>query len=214
MTSIPQTARTPFPLTHNGRLAVRLAEHGLTVFPCRNDPGHENHHRKPLIKWGIHASRDIRTVESWWRKWPDALPAIATKPNGLVVLDGDRHHKDQDGVEALKILFNQHGCCPATPMIRTPRDGLHIYFHTPPGVLLRNSSGGLPKGIDIKAGGGESGGFVIAPGAKVADGGVYEAVEGSPNFFEAIRTNTVAVVPDWLVAILQTSRTDNVIDLS
>jgi hypothetical protein len=118
-------------LSHNGQLAVRLAEHGLFVLPCRNEPGSEEH-RNPLIKWGPKASNDLQTVTDWWSKWRDALPAIATKHSGLVVLDGDRHHEDQDGVAALIDLFKLHGGCPKTPVVKTPRGGLHVYLKSFP----------------------------------------------------------------------------------
>jgi hypothetical protein len=204
--------RVAVSLSHNGQLAVRLAEHGLFVLPCRNEPGSEQH-KKPLIKWGTEASTDVQTVIGWWSKWRDALPAIATKPSGLVVLDGDRHHKDQDGVAVLLDLFRSHGGCPATPVVKTPSGGIHVYFRARPDSPLSNSSQGLPKGIDVKASGGNYGGYVMAPGARLADDQAYEQVQGLPDFWDAMRTKAFPLVPDWLFDIRENAETAGPVDL-
>jgi hypothetical protein len=147
----------------------------------------------------------------WFEQHPgepewDALPAIATKPSGLVVLDGDRHHKDQDGVAALLDLFRGHSGCPKTPVVKTPSGGIHVYFRARPDSPLSNSSQGLPKGIDVKASGGDYGGYVMASGASLADDQAYEQVQGVPDFWDAIKTNAISLVPDWLLGMLENAQ--------
>jgi RecA-family ATPase len=196
----PSTA--PF-VSHNEQVAVRHAEHGLFVVPCYNTPGGPSH-KVAIGKWGTQGTNDVAIIRRKWAQWPGALPAIATKPSGLAVLDCDRHHKDKDGVTAVGSVFAEHGGWPPTPMTRTARDGLHIFFRDDPLAPLSNSSRGLPKGIDVKAGGGTYGGYVIAPGAMLPDGKVYQPVEDCPDLCEAFKTNAIPPVPGWLREKLRT----------
>jgi hypothetical protein len=73
--------------------AVELAEHGLPVFPCVNQPrGPED--KRPLTAHGFKdASCDPDLVRKWWARWPDALVGV---PTGIrfVVIDIDLKHDD------------------------------------------------------------------------------------------------------------------------
>ena len=108
---------------------------------------------------------------------PYALPAIACGVNGLLVIDLDRHPNGSDGVSAFKALVEQHGGLPpGVPMVKTPNNGLHLYFRQPPGEPLGNGRGSLPAGCDVRG----VGGYVIGPGAVLPDGRGWIAVANRP----------------------------------
>jgi hypothetical protein len=77
----------------------------------------------------------------------------------LVVLDIDTDH---GGRESAKALFAQHGGVPKTPTVRTPHGG-HIYYRWPEGVSVKNSTGTLGDGLDVRG----FGGYVVGPGSEV-----------------------------------------------
>ena len=66
------------------------------VFPCRPDNPRCSHADKcrvcksPLTEHGFHdAATDEAVIRAWWKRWPDANPAIATGAPGPDVLDVD-----------------------------------------------------------------------------------------------------------------------------
>ena len=101
--------------------------------------------KQPLIgKWKENAARDPDVLERWWRKWPDALPALQLELAGLVVIDADRHG-GPDGVANLEKWAADNGVAlAAAPMVNTPNDGKHYYFRRPDGFAATNSTGSLP----------------------------------------------------------------------
>jgi hypothetical protein len=51
--------------------AMYLARHGVPVFPCASG------FKRPIVKGGFTAATvDVRQVETWWRRWPDANLAV------------------------------------------------------------------------------------------------------------------------------------------
>jgi Bifunctional DNA primase/polymerase, N-terminal len=157
----------------NRSCAETLAQAGVTIFPCH--PGT----RKPLVAWRSESSSDPAVVAKWWAHWPAALPALDLARCGLFVLDGDRHGKT-DGVTALRQLLRQQNGVDlrALPMVRTPRDGVHVYFRQCAPVLT-NRRGALPQGVDARG----AGGFVLAPGAERPDGSGYHPIAGQPSSY-------------------------------
>ena len=152
--------------------ALALVAAGVKVFPAGFD-------KRPLFKrWQEIATTDRDIIPGWWRGFPSAVPAIACGANGLLVIDLDRHPNGSDGVNAFKALVARHGGVPpGVPMVKTPNNGLHLYFRQPPGELLGNGRGSLPPGCDVRG----AGGFVIGPGAVLPDGrGWIPVVEQPP----------------------------------
>src|SRR5215204_94237 len=98
--------------------AMRLAEAGVSVFPC--DPN-----KRPLVRWRELSSCDPNAVAMWWSQHPNALPGIDLEKCSLIVLDGDRHSPAVDGVAALRALLKkQPGFDPKTaPTALTPVTG-------------------------------------------------------------------------------------------
>lgn len=176
--------------------ALRLAEAGISVFPCDDN-------RKPFIKWREFSSCDPDAVALWWAKWPGALPAIDLEKADLVVLDGDRHG-GPDGRAALRELLQQQGFDGRTaPTAITPRDGVHCYF-LQNGHELGNARGALPLGIDIKG----CGGYTIAPYAAYCDGRKYQAVSGTPDLISAFKAGTIPHVPQGIVDLIRANKHD------
>jgi Bifunctional DNA primase/polymerase, N-terminal/Family of unknown function (DUF5906) len=185
------------PSNPNYDCAVRLATAGLAVFPLRA------HDRHPLVAWSSESTIDTATVTHWWQLYPQALPGLDLAKCSLVVLDGDRHKPQVDGVAELRQLLKQQSALQlsAVPTVRTPRDGVHTYFAqvAPP---LANRRGQLPAGIDVKG----SGGFVVAPGAVLPDGRCYAPLAGTPDLVLAFTAKTIPVVPAAIVALVDPPR--------
>jgi Bifunctional DNA primase/polymerase, N-terminal len=79
--------------------AMYLARHGVPVFPCASG------FKRPIVKGGFTAATvDVRQVETWWRRWPDANLAVPTgAASGLDVVDVDRH-SDSDTVVPRRVV--------------------------------------------------------------------------------------------------------------
>ena len=90
----------------------------------------------------------------------------------LVVVDIDLHSKEANGHESmaelrrqgLELPFGDHkrGC----GIVLTPTGGMHLYYSTPAGVQLKNTSSLLAPGIDTRA----EGGYVVAPPSRTPKG--------------------------------------------
>ena len=167
--------------------ALALAEAGVKIFPAGAD-------KRPLFKqWQEIATTERDIISDWWRRAPYALPAIPCGVNGLLVIDLDRHGNGSDGVSAFKALVARHGALPpGVPMVKTPNNGLHLYFRQPPGEPLGNGRGSLPAGCDVRG----VGGFVIGPGAVLPDGRGWIRVAERPPVTQAAQLA-------WIESILR-----------
>lgn len=159
--------------------AAALAR-GLAVFPI---PAGQ---RKAPPGWQRHASADPD------RPWPvGSNIGIGCRASGVVVLDLDRKH-GVDGVATLEQLRIEHdGQRPRTFTVATAHDGRHLYFTAPPRHVVINTIGRLGPGIDVRAPGRTSGGYVVGPGS-VVDGRPYDIDADLP----------IAALPDWLLPLL------------
>lgn len=161
---------------NNLELALRLADQGIPVFPCREVSGEVNgkvmKDKSPLTKRGFKdASTDWEVIRAWWRKHPKALVGMPTGvASGFAVIDLDRHDPAKDGVAGLQEIGYRHG--DLTPMIaQTAGGGLHLFFKHQNGITNRDNH--LPPGVDVRA----EGGYIIAPGSMFPDGRRYTTVD-------------------------------------
>ncbi len=189
--------------SQNLSAALKHAGAGFAVFLC-------DQHKKPRGKWRDISTTDPETIRLWFQTWPDSIVGIDLAKSGLIVVDADRHDPEHDGVDALGRLESENEPFENHPIIWTPRNGFHHVFRQPPGIPLGNTTGALPKGIDIRG----AGGFVIACGSISTVFGEWVAADGS--LIEAFRAGTIPTLPDWLAAIIQTRPTkvqpsDNVV---
>lgn len=175
--------------------ALALARAGHHVFPCHSG-GTSVKRPMPGIFWGKDATNDEARIKQWWQKWPDAAPALSLGKSRLIVIDADRHGK-QDGVEALGIIATEYGWdMSGVPVVATPNDGSHWYFRLPDGEKHGNAEGALKgSGINVRG----DGGYVIAPGAILADGRQYELIGDISN---------PPVIFPWLLKLIKAGRAD------
>ncbi len=123
--------------------ATAYATDGIPVFPCKPDKTpHTTHGHKD-------ATTDLKKIERWWKRWPDALIGA---PTGLLfdVLDLDEkngHHGLQQ-VPDWKTRSNV--------ISRTGSGGAHLFFKA---SNIRNSTGKIADGVDTRG----AGGYVILP---------------------------------------------------
>ncbi len=146
----------------------------------------------PLTKHGlVDATTRESTIQSWWRRWPNANIGLVTgTASSIVVLDVD---VDREGDVLLAALEGQFGELPATPESLTGGGGRHVLF-AHPGQPIRNavSVGGL-DGLDIRA----DGGYIVAPPSLHQSGRCYE--------WDASRHPDdvkLSPLPDWLLSLL------------
>jgi hypothetical protein len=174
--------------------ALDLASADVPVFPAGPD-------KRPLLAgWQKKAGTEAEQIRKWWRVYPDALPAIPVGRVGLIVIDCDRHPGGNDGIKAFNRLASTNGGNLAeVPMTKTARGGAHLFFKQPKGKALGNGRGALPDGIDVRG----IAGFVIAPGAVLADGKRWQSVNGRPLLADAFRAGTIPELPRWLADIIR-----------
>lgn len=121
-----------------------------------------------LVPHGLQdATQATETIENWWKMYPQANVGLATgAASGLVVVDIDPRH---GGTGTLKELTKKHGDFTQTFTVKTGGGGLHFYF-LHPGGSVKNSSGMLGSGVDVRG----DGGYVVAPPSNHTSGGTYE----------------------------------------
>lgn len=178
----------------NRATAEHLIKAGFYVFPCHSGDTATGRSKSPMpfLKWKEAASNDANTITAWWNKWPDAAVGLHLGKSGLIVIDADRKG-EIDGVEAIGEIMAQHNYDPRdVPLVATPGHGSHFFYRQRDGEARGNGTGALPPGIDVRG----AGGYVIAPGTIMADGGEYEVFGDIAN---------APVLPDWLADILDQS---------
>jgi hypothetical protein len=126
--------------------ALWLASHErLSVFPCCPD-------KKPATRHGFHqATTDPKRIRRFF--WAGRLIGVPTgKVSGFVILDIDPRHGghvwEADNVRQLR-----RGGAPITRIHNTQSGGRH-YLFAYSGEELRNSSGKIADGVDVRADGG------------------------------------------------------------
>ncbi|MBO6584755.1 MAG: bifunctional DNA primase/polymerase [Gracilimonas sp.] len=157
--------------------------------------------KHPRIRnWTEKASNDPGQIREWWQKWPEAnIGIVCGRLSNIVVLDMDPRHKGEESLEALE---QELGVFTQTTTIMTGGGGKHFYYLYPGENKIRNSSGKLGEGLDVKT----DGGYVVAPGSLHKSGSKYDFLFG----LEEIKP-----FPDKLVKRLRNHRkTENKPDLS
>lgn len=175
--------------------ALKLIEQGFYVFPCR---GVGDSKKVPLLKgnWQQLSTTNKEQIISWWQAYPHAVPAIDVIKSNYLILDADKR-ENLDGVELLEALFKRNALdIKQIPKVYTPSGGCHYYFKQPLDKLLGNTTGSLPKGIDVRG----KGGYVIGSGASFKDGGSYRQ-EGD--------LQSAYHLPEWMVNILTASKVES-----
>jgi putative DNA primase/helicase len=180
--------------SNNLPVALRLAAAGISIFPA--DPAT----KKPLVKFSSATNLERGVAYFWSRYGDDALPALHLADCSLVAIDLDRGHGNGvDGVASFDALLDRHGELPPVPCVRTPRGGVHLYFRQPRGRdPLGNTASRIGPAIDSRG----WHGYLIGPGAVMADGQFYEPIAGTPDLCEAFKTKTIPEMPAWLIELV------------
>jgi len=188
-------------------IALSYAGAGLPVFPCREKDEETDEidddgvfivkkAKTPRLGDGFKgATKNLPLIERMWKRDPGSMIGLPTGEQlGAWVLDVDVHKDDDgnviNGFETLAVLEDQNEPLPRTAVARTAGGGEHHYFAYVPGVRNR---GRLGAGLDIRG----SGGYVVAPGSRLADGREYLWVDhdgdGLPPLPDA---------PQWLLDLV------------
>lgn len=128
--------------------ALAAAALGWHVLPCGAD-------KRPigkLVPRGLKdATTDAETIRAWWKKSPDALPAVVAGPSGLAIADFDV----KGGKDGLAALSRLGYALPATWTQATPSGGSHAVYAAPAGIDMPNGTADLferGSGIDRRTG--------------------------------------------------------------
>lgn len=205
----------------NLEAALYHARAGRPVFPCSAKD------KKPAIPKtaGGNGFKDATTDEAllrrWWAQYPEAVPGMPTGARvGVWVLDVDSK-PGKVGRDTLYQLVQTFGPLPDTVETITATGGSHLFFRHPrDGRTIPNSASQLGLGHETWGSGGYpavpferldsgrlkvpdldvrgDGGYVILPGAVMADGRRYDW-EGSSDPDEGAK---VAEAPSWLLALV------------
>ncbi|WP_316202839.1 MULTISPECIES: bifunctional DNA primase/polymerase [unclassified Bradyrhizobium] len=153
--------------------ALSYVREGWHVFPARIDGkvkrGCTSGKRTNGNRWGH--TNDPALAERYWRRWPSAAIGIPTGTvNGIFVVDVDtKVGHGVDGLASLQALEARCGALPDTRRAVSPTGSVHYYFCLPEGVVVKNSSGDIGVGIDVRG----EGGMVIAPPSVREGKGAY-----------------------------------------
>lgn len=137
----------------------------------------------PYIDWAPYQKRlpTEEEIKEWFMSWPKAMIGIVTGSiSGITVVDIDT----KEGRDFVENLLPEGF---KTPMVRTPRDGRHLYFSYDKRLVTRTQD--LP-GIDTK----NDGGLVTAPPSVHESGKEYKWIEAL-----SIRRTPLARIPEKYV---------------
>lgn len=128
--------------------AEALADGGYAPVPMRLRP-----QKKPARKGWRDAAKAANPAKAraLFRATPWAEGIAIATGEDVTVIDLDRGHGDgADGLATFAALAGRHGGIEKTgPRVRTPRGGVHLWFKTPAGTVIRSRAGVAP-GVDVR----------------------------------------------------------------
>jgi hypothetical protein len=177
---------------HRGCLeaALAFAANGWRIFP--SPPGSKRSYKSMKVhggaRWG--ATNNPDEVRRDFTRWPQANIGLPTGlENKIWVLEADtkKGNHQHDGLPALHALTDWFGPLPETLMAESPSGSRHFYFRWPQGQMIRNSTGEIGPGLDVRG----EGGMVIAP-PSLRDGVAYRW----------INETKIAAALSWLLELV------------
>jgi RecA-family ATPase len=170
--------------------ALRLAEAGYYVFPCKENG------KTPLVPWTERSTRNPDTIKGWW------IPDFGAEHNynigidcgksGILVVDVDCKN-NQPGKENYEKLEKEKGFGKDLYTVHTPSGGLHLYYRNSD---FKNTASSVAVGIDTRG----IGGYVLAAGSEI-DGNAYHGKADTLYARDALSN-----VPPWLGEALHSSK--------
>jgi hypothetical protein len=137
-----------------------------------------------MAKWQSELLTD-QEVRQEWSGTPWNVGILTGTPSGFWVLDIDPENGGSEEMERLSI---ENGGISPSYVVQTGSGGVHYYFSMPD-FPITNSKGRLPRGIDVRADGGQ----VVAPPSRSGKGN-YSTIAESPLLLPA---------PDWLLDLIR-----------
>jgi hypothetical protein len=141
--------------------ALNYRDMGISIFPVNPKD------KRPAIPSWLKYQTELASPEEineWYGKMRHQGIAIVTgKLSNIFVVDLDKYKPDFDEEFALRFFPDSL----ETPMVKTIRGGLHLYFQNPGDVSIR---AGILPGIDYRG----NGGYVVAPPTKNIAGHSYQ----------------------------------------
>lgn len=133
--------------------ALALARIGLRPVPMITEA------KRPALKgWREAATSEPEAVAAVFKRAKRADGFAIATGGGVFVIDLDRG-AGIDGVLSFAALVRQNdGALAKGPRVRTPRRGVHLYFASPPAVVVANRVA-LAPGVDVRG----DGGLAMAP---------------------------------------------------
>jgi putative DNA primase/helicase len=188
------TGNSAMPCSCRRVACPRIDKHPCHKNTCKDRGKHPCHQsvcdsvgKHPRTKNGVHdASTDEAKIRRWWETWENANIGIATgKEAGFFVLDIDPRN---GGDETLAFFERKHGRLPETRAADTGGDGVHLLFKYPD-FPVKNSTGELGPGLDIKS----DGGSIVVPPSLHVSGKRYRWRNSAP----------IADAPEWFLQLLR-----------
>jgi RecA-family ATPase len=172
--------------------AIALAyKYGWHVFPVKfvgtAKKSYKSAEHSGGARWGMTADPD--QIYRDFSRWFNAGVGVPTGEINLVwAVDADTVEGGHraDGVSTMKILQEEHGALPDTLTAISPSGSVHWYFNLPEGVTIKNSTGKIGPGVDVR---GEGGMVVAPPTRKKRTVHPYRWLSRAP----------VADAPQWLI---------------
>ena len=163
--------------------ALDYAGQGRSVIPV------EPNSKIPAVRWGrFQVERATeRQIRSWWNFADFNIGVVCGRISNLVALDVDLRAGGNASLARLEAAHRPVGGLE----VATP-GGLHRWF-AHPGGRIPNSTSTLGAGLDVRA----DGGMIVVPPSERPDG-AYR--------FGRLFDADVPPLPDWLAALLSTSR--------
>jgi len=171
MRSHSTQAGTASPQPTSPTLGERAADLGLPVFPCSGD-------KSPVVKRGFKdATQECPRILRMFNKPGAVLIGVPTgEVSGHIIVDVDNH----GAVSGKPWLDANKDALPQTRTHKTGGGGFHLVFQYPVGRDIRNSTGKIAPGVDVRA----RGGYAVWPPSPG-----YEIVDDTPP----------AEMPEWLI---------------
>lgn len=173
--------------------AIQYAERGWHVFP--SPPGTKKSYLSKKHSggrnWG--ASADVSGIQRTFKEYLTANVGIACGPSsGIFVIEADTvEGHGVDGIGNLAALVEANSPLPVTAMAISPTGSVHYYFRWPEGVPIKNSTGQIAAGVDVRG----DGGMVIGvPSVKPGWSEPYR-------WLKSPETTELAECPDWLLKL-------------
>ena len=184
--------------------AIKYAERGWFVFPCRIRPsqpfrlpnGKEKilKAKSPLYTGGLNnATLDRKQIIEWWRKTPQAAIGVNCGLSNLIVVDIDMHKEHVNGFDNwMNLNISDEGALHS----KTPSNGLHIIY-----AGITNGYGDENIALDIRSLGMY---FIFPPSYVLLKNGQYGRYEMLDDW-----TRTPVEAPSDLMEKINTLRGKN-----